>query len=320
MSYKYQEIDIERWCEITKEGEVGVFGSKEFLLTTAEVYKYNFLFCLVTYNGNSILTVPLFTHKSKVTFPNHYFYQFVWQNEWEKESWSVLDAWDVLLKQLQSKYTEIKIRLPISVTDSRPFIWNNFDINIKYTYIKTLVDLCYHQNIKRIVKKEKVEYTFKKNCDWDENWKFHNEDLNSFGVRVIHKSSYMKYFKGLKDSGLVQVFNAYHNNVFLSSILVIIDRRLKTAYFPLIGTADGHYKSGLPAMLYNYTLTELKSEGFETVDLVGANIRNIAKYKSKFLPTLFPFFEVSYSKRAVFAKTKILKIKKIIGKILFWVK
>lgn len=316
MGYQYQEIDINKWSEFTKEG-VGVFGSKDFLLATAEVYSFKLLFCLVTFKDTPALAISLFTKGSRVVSPNHYYYQFVWQGSEPTGSWIQQDAWDILLQNLKAKYTRINLRLPVSVTDGRPFTWNNFSIHIKYTYLKNLNDLTYHHNIQRILKKKQQQYSFKNNCDWDENWVLHQRDLEKFGIRKVYVDLYLKYFKTLKEEGLIRVFNAYDKDVFLTSIVAIVDKTAKTAYLPLIGTADGHYNAGLPSLLYDYALTELKDTGIERVDLCGANIQSIAKYKSKFLPDLVQFFEVSYSKKSVVIKTKFFEIKEIIGRILF---
>lgn len=319
MGYKYQEIDISKWYEINKKSGMGVFGGEDFLYTTAQIFQYNVVFCLILFNEKPVLSVPLFTKNKKVVFPNHYFYQYIWQSEIGKESWLILDAWDLLLKELQLRYNKIKIRLPVSVNDIRPFIWNEFKITAKFTYFKNLQDLNYHTNINRILKKESIGYSFKKNCNWEENWAFHYADLKKLGIRGVYLNDYIKYFKSFNKETKVQVFNAYYNDVFLTSIVSIIDENIKTAYFPLIGTAAGHYNSGLPTMLYNYAFSELKSEGMDGVDLFGANLKSIAKYKSKFLPNLEVFYEVCYSKR-IFNHRKIyFPIRRLIGKILFWV-
>lgn len=318
MSYSSVKIEVENWESfINEQGVIGVFGSSDFLISTANIYGLNIDIRVILLNDKPVLALPLFVKKNRIVLPNHYFYQFIWQKETSKESWNQLEAFDFLLKILKKIYKKIKVRLPTSIHDVRPFMWNGFNTSLKYTYEKVTSDLRYHQNIIRIVNKRQNSYSFDKNCDWERSWNFHYNDLQKFGISIVNIEIYINYFKKLAEKGFIQVFNAYQDGSFLTSIISIIDKDCKSAYFLLIGTADGHYKNGLPSLLYNYALLELKKVEVEKVDFFGANIQSISKFKSKFLPDLCSYYEVSYSENHQKWNALVKKFKTYISKFLY---
>lgn len=301
MGYNFLNIEINDWESfINQYTEVSVFGTEAFLKATASVYNYNLDIKVVSFNNKPILAVPLFTQGNKVVSPNHYYYQFMWEKETSKESWTQIEAWDFLLKELKKKYKQIKLRLPPSIQDVRPFMWNNFNVTIRYTYEKDLKELKYNENINRIISKKQNDYTFKKNCDWDTNWSFHKIDLLNFGIRNKSVNLFLKYFEILASKNLIQVFNTYYKNKFLTSIVTIIDNKHKIAYFPLIGTSKVHSKNGLSTLLYHFAISQLRNDNIKIVDFCGANLKSISKYKNKFLPQLTTYYEVSYFRNIAF--------------------
>jgi hypothetical protein len=309
MKYSFLIVDINEWESfISQYTEVNIFGTTNFLKTTASVYKYNLDIRIVLFNNKPILAIPLFTSANKVMIPNHYYYQYIWEKVTSKESWTQIEAWDFLLKELQKKYSQIKLRLPIHIKDLRPFIWNNFEAKVRYTYQKDIEDLRYNQNINRIINKTQNEYKFKKNCDWEANWSFHNLDLLSFGVRKSQIGMFLKYLKAMNSIGMIKIFNAYHEDKFITSIVAIVDIDMRTAYFPLIGTSKNHLKNGLSSLVYNYAMKQLVNENIRIVDFCGANLKSISKYKSNFLPHLLAYYEVSFFK---YRTTIILIIKNL---------
>src|SRR5690606_28192143 len=148
----------------------------------------------------------------------------------------------------------------------RPYIWNNFSSTLRYTYIKHLQHLKYHKNVDRILKKENINFSFRKNIDWDLVWDLHISDLIKFNVGISKAKQFLFFFKEMNYLGILETYNAYYQNVFVSSILVIIDKDNKRAYFPFIGTMNGHYEDGMSAKLYDFTLVNLKNQGILSVD------------------------------------------------------
>ncbi|MBK0383046.1 hypothetical protein I5M32_08750 [Pedobacter sp. SD-b] len=318
MSYSFLNIDVNDWeLFINQYSEVNVFGTETFLKTTTSVYNCDLDIRVVLFNNKPILAVPLFIKGNKVVSPNHYYYQYIWEKETSKESWNQIEAWSFLIKELQKKYKEIKLRLPTKLKDVRPFIWNNFDIRLKYTYEKDLQKLTYNRNIKRILNHHNKKYSFNENCDWAPNWDFYNNDLVKLGVKKNDLRLYVSYFKGLKEINQLEVFNVYDDDGFITSILTIVDYKSKLAYFALMGLVeDKHYRKGLPTLLYDNALNRLKQKDILKVDFLGANMKSISKYKSNFLPSLEGYYEVFYAEFNAKNKKNWSKINHLIHKVL----
>nr|WP_294895796.1 hypothetical protein [uncultured Pedobacter sp.] len=319
MSYSSLNIEIENWDSfINQQGDANIFGRSDFLINIAAIYGFTIDIRVILFNGSPVLALPLFVNKKKVVVPNHYFYQYVWEKEAFKESWSQIEAWIFLLKALKASYNEIKLRLPINIRDVRPFIWCDFDINVRHTYEKHLTDLVFKRNLQRILLKQLDDFSFKKNCDWQSSWDFHYRDLEKLGIRKSLINSYISYLEALKHINKLELFNAYHHDVFVTSIIVIVDYKSKYAYFVLMGSVDkAFYKAGLPTLLYNYALNQLKENNFLKVDFLGANMLNISKYKSKFSPNLEQYHEVFYSVSVDRRRKVFFKLKSLLKKVLF---
>lgn len=299
MDFEYQILNENEWDNTrTSLSEFGLFGSPEFLKAVANIYNIQYELCCVIYKGKPIIISAYFTDGRNIVTPNHYYYQYIWLKEDNKESWVLLEGLNFLIEELQKRYLKICLKLPVNFTDIRPFVWNNFSSVVRYTYVKNLSNLSYHENVRRILKKENSHFSFKTNEDWDLVWEHHDKDLKKFNIRKRISEKYLSYFRELKKDGNVETYNAYYNDVFVSSIIVLLDRVNKKAYLPLIGTVDGFYKEGLAIKIYDYTLSELSREGFCLVDFCGANIKSIARFKHKFNPTLESYYEVKYSKNA----------------------
>lgn len=315
MDFKYRILDNNEWNNIRANlSESSVFGNTEFLSAFSDSYKIRYELSCIFYKDDPIILLAYFVKGNNIVIPHHYYFQYLWlKNQDSEESWILLEGFSFLIKQLQKKYVNIDFRLPIDIKDVRPFIWNDFSVIIKYTYVKSLLNLGYHHNIKRILKKQNLNYSFKKNEDWPLVWEHHNKDFEAFGIRLRLRKKYLNYFEKMLRLGIIDTYNAYNNGVFISSIITITDKPGKKAYFPLIGTVDGHYKDGLAVKLYDYTLSELKSSGIDEVDLYGANMKSIARFKSKFNPELVQFYEVRYRKRCLsFKKIKEYIIRVVI--------
>lgn len=311
MAYYYEELDVATIAKAIDAEEFNVYGKDDFLKAVTKVYSCDVKYGVVFLKKEMILIIAFFKKGKNIILPNHYFYQFVWEKFSGHESWIKVECWDFLLKEMIKRYDTIKLKLPIDVYDIRPFSWNNFFVNIRYTYIKNVSTLNYHPKIKTILKKPLNGYSFKMNCDWDDVWSTHIENLNRFGIKRDQKNI-ITYMKELNASNYIMSFNAYYDDKYITSILAIVDSKL--AYIPFVGKSDGHYNKDLHVFLYNYTFSKLKELNVLYVDLFGANIKSIARFKHKFYPTLHQFLEVSYERKSVILKLSIL-LKKIRKKL-----
>jgi len=295
VSYNYQEF-----IDYVPEDlfiEPSLFGSEKFLRIISNVYECDIKYAAVFFKGKPVLFMPLLIKNKRVISPNHYFYQFIWINSNIINSWSQIEAMDFFLEQLIKRYKSIKFKLPPDLVDVRPFIWRDFKIASKFTYIKDLNSLDYHQNIKRILKRNINDFSFQKDEDWDKVWVLHFNNLLGFGLRKSRVEKIISMMKKLKDNNFLHTFNISYRGVFVTSIISVIDVKCGIAYFPLIGTTTNYSEKGLSAHLYDLTFSKLIELGINDVDLMGANMKSISRFKNKFNPELRHYYEVSYKKK-----------------------
>lgn len=313
MSLQYKELTTTAWSEVrTSINNYSVFGNLDYLTCFENAYHFDKKLVAI-YDGNHpYLLISFFAKKRQIVCPNYHFFQFVWERE--NLSWRRLMVWEFLLKELKKQYNYIHFRLPASVNDVRVFEWEGFNYQLKHTYVKVFDDKPYHQNLKRILSKSSI-YTYATNTDWDKVWHTHKADMHSFMLSHSFINKAIACFKTLQQQNLITTYNIYKDGAFLSSIVAVVDGARQKAYFPLIGKIDVS-QSGASTHLYNYALTQLKNEGVAMVDLYGANIKSIARFKHKFEPELTTFFEVTYSARKNALLNLISSIKMVVKKII----
>jgi len=313
MGFQYKELTATEWIEMRSGiNDQSVFGDLDYLTCFEKAYRIDKKTIAVFEKEKLCLLISFFEQKKQIVCPNHYFFQFVWEGE-NLTSWRRLMVFEFLIAELKIRYKHIHLRLPIGINDIRAFEWAGFTYHLKHTYIKKLDDRPYHQNLKRILAKQ-YSYTFACNINWDEVWYKHESDLKSFMLSSTFISKSISLFKKLQKQQYITSYNIYQGGKLLSSIIALIDRNQKKAYFPLIGKIELS-KSGAAAHLYNYAFSQLKKEGILEVDLYGANMKSIARFKHKFEPELESFFEVKYnSGKNAFVEMKG-KLKEVVKKI-----
>jgi hypothetical protein len=313
MGFEYKALTATEWTEeLAAIAKQSVFGDLNYLDSFEKAYSVDKRMVGIFENGKVQLLISFFESKKNVVCPNHYFFQFVWEKE-NVFSWRRIMVWEFFIEELKTKYSKIHFRLPVTVNDVRPFEWAGFKYQLKHTYIKTLDDRPYHQNLKRILAK-KHNYSFATQADFAEVWLKHQADLQSFLFSASFISRTISCFKLLQQQEFVTSYNIYIGGQLLSSIIVLVDKVQKKAYFPLIGKID-QSQSGAAAYLYDYAFSQLKMEGIEEVDLYGANMKTIARFKHKFEPELKSFFEVRYDNRGDSLTEVKRKLKEVVKKI-----
>ncbi len=313
MGFEYKALTTAEWTKgLTAIAKQSVFADLNYLESFERVYTVNKKLVGIYENGKALLLISFFENKNRVVCPNHYFFQFVWEKE-DALSWRRIMVWEFLIDELKKRYSKIHFRLPISVNDARPFEWAGFKCLLKHTYVKTLDNRPYHQNLKRILAK-KHEYHFAAQTDFEAVWLKHQTDLEAFLLSTSFVSKAITQFKELKQKELITTYNIYKEHKLLSSIIVLIDRFEQKAYFPLIGKID-QSESGAAAYLYDYAFSQLKMEEITQVDLYGANMKTIARFKHKFEPELKSFFEVKYNRRANVLIEMKGKLKEVVKKM-----
>jgi hypothetical protein len=210
---------------------------------------------------------------------------------------------------LKNKYDDIKLVLPTNIVDVRPFKWEGFAVDIRYTYIKNLSELNFKTDVRRNYDKaiNELKLTFSLSQITDDIWLNYIHQLKTIGFRNVIISLIQKWVTSLERNNLVFTFIIKNeiNNEYLGSAIVLIDDLDKKAYLLYNHTFADDNQSQTTAYLYVKLHHWLAEKGYVCLDYLGANFKNIAEFKSNFNPALVPYFTVSYNaKRALFNNFK----------------
>ncbi|RWU03889.1 hypothetical protein [Pedobacter chitinilyticus] len=240
--------------------------------------------------------------KSKnIISPIHFFYSALWIDPMLGDT-KYCEYVSDFLRMLQLQFKKIDIRLSPSIEDVRPFLWAGFSIDNRFTYIKRLDKLEYAKDVhKNIEKSSNATYLYKQ--------ELLNKEILDINLRIFlelklySKKSINKIkdlITQLSSTEYLTCFSCYFENQLLVSHILFLDKENKIAYTVLKNKQYKEQSGSLHSVLYHHLFIYLKSQGFEYVDLLGANMEPISLFKSRFKADLHTANIVRYSKTRVF--------------------
>jgi hypothetical protein len=298
---KPEEYDL--WDKFVDESPQGTIFSKTYWLSNT-AQKFSITGCF----RDSILIAgipfeekkkgPLkFLRNPKLTqFLGFHFNktkEFQGNNELFEEKNIVLE----ILRFLEKQFNFIAINNNYLINDIRPFIWNDYHVEVRFSYMIKL------DNINQIYQnmEYRVKYDVKK-CEKSNIIIKPTDDLQTF--YDIHASTYKmqnlkcpesfeqikKLYLNLKKLGEAQLFFAQNNNDILSTSLIVWHE--KVAYYLMGGVNRDFRHFGSSNFLMWYILQELAKKNVDFIDLYGANSPRIALFKRGFGGKLDHYFRV----------------------------
>ncbi|RYF20795.1 MAG: hypothetical protein EOO42_11755 [Flavobacteriales bacterium] len=120
-----------------------------------------------------------------------------------------------------------------------------------------------------------------------------------------------------EDDGTLLFGSLIKDELYASSI-VFTDAEHKIAYIAFVckKTIKVSGNHSVHAYIYDEIFKYLSKLGYEKVDLLGANLFSISKFKSKLSDDLSQYYNVKYSRRRSNAVALLDSIKKVIKKVL----
>nr|WP_162143062.1 hypothetical protein [Pedobacter glucosidilyticus] len=240
----------------------------------------------------------LFEKNNKIILPNFYpLYSGIWLNG-SLEKLSLRDDFIKSISELKKIYKCIKISVPPDIQDLRAFIWNGFDVELRYTYLKNISAENYKRNVLKNYRKANNEYDFEfiKSGLNDELWEGHVKQLSSIGFKNSNLISLRRWLIELEMVNLITTFRiGIKSKGYQGSGIVLLDKRWKNAGFLLSHVPKTEYVSLTNAFLHVQINNWLSDNKFESIDYLGANTKSIADFKSRFNPQLKSYFIVTIS-------------------------
>lgn len=199
------------------------------------------------------------------------------------------------VNELCSQHQQIHLKLRPSITDIRPFLWNNFTAIKRYTYVVELNSINSEilQNIpeyKRWQHLRIVEQGLSVH-DIQQHLKFLEQRVVPKRLRIIERD--LK--EHITELNTLNVIDEQYN-VLAQMIFNTNTQHIEQLYY-LDQLAFKRNRGGVFAQ-YAF-MWYFKNKGFSTFDFCGANIKTIANYKRRFPGKLSPFYELWYSKSTI---------------------
>lgn len=197
---------------------------------------------------------------------------------------------------LSRNYSYIALQLEPSIKDTRPFLWLRWKTSVHYTYEIDLSNI--NELWKEIDKDAKYEIDKAKNShieikegnDIDKFLILYEKTFTKQNTKPPLNADFIKeMFRILKNKNKCKLYYASTSqNEVLSGALIVWDN--KKAYY-LLAASEPNIKLGANYLLL-WRIIEDISKKFSYMDLVGANIPNIIKFKREFATNLVHYFVV----------------------------
>ncbi|MCL1827132.1 MAG: hypothetical protein FWG20_03725 [Candidatus Cloacimonetes bacterium] len=196
---------------------------------------------------------------------------------------------------LKKHYCKIHLNLDYHTIDIRPFLWAGYKAKPQYTYVVSpgkysKNDLT--QSIRAEIKKGENNELYV-----SENWDLSvcevlSQELATRKNRAFRQTEkqYHAFWDSLHTAGLCEMATVYQKDTPLTFFITLIDHQIKNLYTLSIATSELGVK--LKSSIYCYDNLFQKYKDFSRFDLSGANVENIAYFKSKFNSTLVPYFRI----------------------------
>ena len=295
-----------------------IYTNIEYMEITAKVIQAQAVYFVFFRNDLPQVAFALFERSKNIVLPEFYpLYSGVWLNG-SLESINLRNDFIQSVSELKLLYDSIKICLPQDIQDVRAFIWNGFDVELKYTYIKNLNDLNFKSDVLKNYRLAVNDFKFVEEGTLGENWVLFKNQLFELGFSERKINQLYSWLIELPVNNVIKVFSVRYFDEKLGGIgIVLLDQQKLQSGFLLSYGLNNERQSEINSILYVGIHKWLSENGFHQFDYFGANTINIADFKSRFNPELKTYFVVSYSKFSIKnIINNLISIKNILCKVL----
>ncbi len=272
----------------------GLFNSDAFLSSIAKAYQKDICVYTVYDKEKPQLSLPVLHNGRDARLCTHFFYQsIILHNEFSERSF--INIWELIILELKKDFDAVDLKLAPYAEDIRPFTWAAWGHKIYYTATIDLTkEFNYSENIRRSIKKGvKAGLSVKTHAYSQSITDAQLADMQQNGLSKAELPKVQQWLKdlaGLQNVVQFELLDAEQHCI--GSSIYLVDQ--KQAY--LISVMGGTEETGGQAYLYDQVFSYFKTKGILEIDLLGANIPNIAIYKSKLGGETKSYTIISYRK------------------------
>ncbi len=239
-------------------------------------------------------SITLYEQKNQLNIPQCIPYNNLFLEK-EFEAHKEVTLYSTFFANLKSKYKNIHLRLPPHFKDARSLNWLGFKVYQRYTYLLSTSQQLNSSN------KEEQDFIVLNNRSLE----FITEQFS-----LVHLQYHLEFLKTKKlknriikviEKDLIDLRNEakviviMEKGVILSSLIYFEDLKNRTVFFKYRAIDQNFKLEGGNLWFSNQLINFFKNNGFEWIDLCGANIESIANYKARIGAQLVPYFEVYYN-------------------------
>jgi hypothetical protein len=187
-----------------------------------------------------------------------------------------------------------------SINDIRAFSWNNWDTKVQYTYEIPLFDLdslkatLAHNVRKQIRKSEETNVQIRTVDDCGKFYSLFSQSLERQNRPVpIKENKFRSFYESLKQHNCCRMYFAEMKSGETVSARITLFTKNQVAHDWVAGASPEYFQTGATPFLLWRIIEDLSQQGYRYLDLNGANIENIAKFKSEFGGRLVPYYTTS---------------------------
>ena len=287
-------LNREHWLAELKDTRALLLNEQQEVVDSlSKVYNCEPAYFVFKRKDKVIISFIAFTKEKKLFQPIHFFYSAFWVDS-ELSDRIYAASLSEFIEELKKRYKHIHIALPVEIKDIRPFLWQGFSVENRYTYLKQTNELSYGKYMERkLVKAEQLPL------------KFIEEKINAAAIdlnlKLLKQLNFSKtslngikeLLGSLRDTKYLVSFNVYSNEELLISDILLKDEDNSLVYEVLKNSLKGD--SNIHSVSYHRLFQYYGKEGFKVVDLMGADMQSISKFKAGFNPILVPHFIVKYN-------------------------
>jgi hypothetical protein len=280
-----QVISKQEFFKTWKEWGINhAFADVELIAIQEQVFGVEAIYLAWIKKGKFLWIMQYFTKDSTWVSPINIAYQNAAFDP-NLSHYESLQAQEQLTEYLH-KFKKASIRFPIGFKHVELLNPPYFQRSTRFSYLKLMDDDAYAgsspSNIKSFAKENpRIEI----NSHLEKSWEMASELIPASDTLTKDFC-----FKAIEQGRMI-AYNVFVKDELLASNWVFINGETSAAYLYLLSKTDRKYK-GLHEYLYDQIFIDLKARGCKIIDLGGANIPAIAKFKSTFNVEQVAYYQV----------------------------
>jgi len=307
MAYKIEKIkavDIPNYIN----NKISFWAKPELLNLFAKRDNTELFYIIVTQNDTILSIMPILEKKK---------YRFVYINQAHEQYYTPIDfllpdnqtlfslqyeklaILKLFAKYLKNNYFKVVINFEDNISDIRAFSWVGFTVTPLYVYKKNIIN--YSEEYLAPSVKPELKKAYKNGLTAKQYWdiKSCSNLLQSLSNRKNRpkrqtENDYQLFLNDLYKNSLCDMVLVCKDDTPLTFAIVLKDKVSLTLYSFVTATSDLGLKLNSGIFCFNYILSNYRE--YSIFDLGGANIENVAFFKSKFNCELKNYYRVEINK------------------------